>query len=640
MIRKLAFCIFLIFPVFFNSKAQEVRSFDGSDNNIANPNWGAANTLMNRLTTMRYGGNGYSDPGGEDRPNARMVSNTISAQDNFIENSHNLSDFFWGFGQFIDHDITFNLDTTSEFMSIEIPMGDEFFDPDSTGAQQMMMRRGAFDRSTGTSMNNPREQLNSISGFIDGSAIYGSDEARATWLRLGTDGKLKTSEGNLPPYNTTTGNFDDPIDPSAPLMIIEGHPRPEKYFVCGDVRANEQPGLTSFHTLFLREHNRQCDFLKTINPNWDDEKLFQEARRRVGALMQVVLYEEWLPAFGINLPSYTGYNSTVNPTIMSIFSSAAFRIGHTLVNEQILRLDDTGDLLSFGSIHIKEAFFKPEILKDEGGIEPFFRGMATQAQQEFDNKVVGTLRNFLFGLPGQGGLDLVAMNIERSRERGIADFNTIREDFGLSPYTDFSEINQDTTLTNDLQSAYVNVSSIDPWIGMVSEEPFGNSIAGETMTTIIAEQFRRLRDGDRFYYENDPAFSPLEISQLKSTRLSSIILRNTNIERIQQDVFHTDSQFLTVGILPFEHIRKIELIAYPNPTPDNFQLKVKTLVDDEANVSILDQTGRIIYSQVISLRSGENEFQFSLNRQLSPGMYIVTLRTSNDSGQLRLVKSN
>src|SRR6185503_14936385 len=106
-----------------------------------------------------------------------------------------------------------------------------------------------------------------ITAFIDGSQIYGSDEARALALRTMSGGQLKTSEGNLLPYDTA--GFPNDTG-GAPLAST---------FLAGDVRANENIELTAMHTLFVREHNRLAAQLAARNPTWTDEQLYQQARR-------------------------------------------------------------------------------------------------------------------------------------------------------------------------------------------------------------------------------------------------------------------------------------------------------------------------------------------------------------------------
>ena len=111
----------------------------------------------------------------------------------------------------------------------------------------------------------------------------------------------------------------------------------------GDARVNEQPNLAMMHTLFLREHNRVARKLGKVNPQWNDETLFQETRRVVVAEWQHIVYNEWLPIilgqknmkkFGL-YPLTKGfsnsYKTDFDPRITNAFGAAAFRIGHTMI---------------------------------------------------------------------------------------------------------------------------------------------------------------------------------------------------------------------------------------------------------------------------------------------------------------------
>ena len=84
----------------------------------------------------------------------------------------------------------------------------------------------------------------------------------------------------------------------------------------------------------------------------------------------------------------------------------------------------------FGNLLLREGFFRPERVTKEGGIDPILRGAVKHPSQEVDTKIVDELRNFLF-LKGGVGLDLAAINIQRGRETGIPDFNTVRQKLGL-----------------------------------------------------------------------------------------------------------------------------------------------------------------------------------------------------------------
>lgn len=50
----------------------------------------------------------------------------------------------------------------------------------------------------------------------------------------------------------------------------------------------------AMHALWVREHNRIANTLHVLNPQWKSERLYQEARKIVGALLQHITYNEWL----------------------------------------------------------------------------------------------------------------------------------------------------------------------------------------------------------------------------------------------------------------------------------------------------------------------------------------------------------
>jgi len=513
---------------------ENYRTIDGYENNLSNPEWGAAGTNLLRITDNGYS-DGVSAPGGLDRPNPRYLSNEIFAQDGLLNDRMGLSDYCWVFGQFIDHDIGLTPDGNEPAM-ISVPQGDRWFDPFNTGEVVIPMVRNVFDPETGASQSNPRQHPNLITSFIDGSGVYGSDEETANWLRTFSGGKLKSSAGNMLPFNTVTGEFDADIDPNAPHMDNPVR-LTDKLYVAGDVRANENPLLLGFHTLFMREHNRLCDELAEQHPDWDDERLYQHARKMVGGFIQSVVYNEWLPAMGVRLRRYRGYDEEVNPQLMNVFTAAAFRLGHTLLNGNLIRMNDEGEIMEEGNLPLRDAFFNPLVVAESGGIEPFLKGMGTQVQQGMDSKVIDDVRNFLFGPPGAGGLDLAAININRGRERGLPDFNTVRANFGLPKLFFFQQMDWNYNILIKMVKTYKNINKVDPWVGMLVERPRPNQLFGETIMKIMEHQFSALRDGDRFFYENDPVLSEEEKYEIRHTRLYDILMRNTSLEVMQRNVF-------------------------------------------------------------------------------------------------------
>lgn len=501
------------------------RTIDGSGNNTANPDLNAAGSPLNRMMSSDYA-DYVAQMSGLDRPGPREISNSVSDQSISKSNSLGVSDYVWQWGQFIDHDISLTDGVfPAEPAPIQVPVGDSHFDPESTGTQAMRFNRSTYDPTTGTGPDSAREQMNEITGWIDASNVYGSDDLRAAELRTndGT-GRLKISKGRLLPFNT------------AGLPNAGGSG--DELFLAGDVRANEQSALIAMHTLFVREHNRLARKIrKNSSYNLSGDEIYERARRIVGAEMQVITYREFIPALlGRNaLSRYRGYNPDVDPRIMNEFSTAAFRLGHSLLNEQILRVNRRGGEIRAGHLPLRNAFFAPTEIIDHG-IEPILRGLSQQLCQDLDAYVIDDVRNFLFGAPGQGGFDLAALNIQRGRDHGLPSYNDTREQMGLPRALSFDQISSDVDVQARLAAVYKNTDDIDLWVGGLAEDHRPGALVGELFFHILKRQFEVLRDGDRFWYRR--SLTRAELHKVRHVRLADIIRRNTRIGReLPRDVF-------------------------------------------------------------------------------------------------------
>ncbi|MEM7756366.1 MAG: peroxidase family protein [Planctomycetota bacterium] len=497
----------------------DVRTIDGTANNAANPLWGAAGVPMIRTAAVGYA-DGVSSPAGPGRPSARAVSNAVAAALVSKQNGKNASDYLWQWGQFIDHDIV-ETPVGDEAFDISVPMGDAFFDPFSTGTQVISM-----DRSAEVIVHGVRQQQNNITAYIDGSAVYGSDEGRLAALRaLDGTGRLLVSDGDLLPFNVDgLHNAPSDHDPS--------------FFLAGDIRASEQTGLAAVHTLFVREHNRLADEIRGDDPALSGDEVFERARAIVGAQLQAITYNEFLPLLlgpGA-IPPYRGYDASVDVGISNEFATAAYRVGHTMLSSTLFRMAPNMLPHPAGHLDLADAFFVPQETIDHG-IEPTLRGLCMQAAQEIDPQVIDAVRNFLFGPPGAGGFDLASLNIQRGRDHGLATYNQIRVAFGRPPAQAFDQVCSDPGVQAALASVYSSPSEIDAWVGLLAEDHKPGAMVGETLFRVLRDQFIRLRDGDRFWYES---YLPGPLAnEVRTTRLSDIINRNLQDggEPLRTDVF-------------------------------------------------------------------------------------------------------
>jgi hypothetical protein len=192
--------------------------------------------------------------------------------------------------------------------------------------------------------------------------------------------------------------------------------------------------------------------------------------------------------------------------------------------------------VSLGDATFNPTLFDPSLPNHEGDIDPILKGDASANAQEVSTKYINELRNTLFGPPGSPGTDLAAVDSQRGRDHGLADYNTTRVAYGLPPVTSFSQITSDVDLQNRLQAVYGNVDNIDLIVGCLAEDHLPGASVGSLTEAIIVDQFARLRAGDRYWYENN-LFTPQQLAAIENTTLADIIERNTGLTNIQDNVF-------------------------------------------------------------------------------------------------------
>jgi hypothetical protein len=454
------------------------RSLDGRGNNVRHPAWGRAGTQYLRVAAPRYA-DGVSTP--LDGPAPRYVSNRVFndvGQNLFSENG--LSQWVWAWGQFLDHDIGLRDERPAESVPIA-------FDP-ADPLERFRSDLGAipFARTPaapGTGRTTPRQQIDTISSYIDASQVYGVTARRLDWLREGeVDGdptdngaSLLLPEGYLPRADARGAAAAAP-----PIELFGAQSAdPASAIVAGDVRANDNVALTAVHTLFAREHNRIVARLPRTLPA---ELRFQIARRVVGAEIQYVTYTQFLPALGVKLARYGGYDPDVNPGLANEFATVGFR-AHSMVHGEFQATVPAGtyspsalerfraqgiDVVTSGAdvilvIPLHVAFGNPGLVP-EVGLGPLARALADQAQYRNDEQLDDALRSVLFQVPKPGAadsaacgtpavkpdcftgvIDLGAIDLERSRDHGIPRYNALRRAYGLAPKKTFTAITGEPT---------------------------------------------------------------------------------------------------------------------------------------------------------------------------------------------------
>ena len=488
----------------------DFRSIDGSNNNRADPTLNQANTDFARVGPANFA-DGFNEM--TTGPNPRTISNIVVAQEDAGEDGPHLTDdngialsgMMYAWGQFIDHDLDLQKSDTTKDISIPIPAGDPLL------SGSIPLTRVAIDPETGVP-GKPATAINTVTGWLDGSQIYGSDAATAASLRT-ADGHMKMSEGdNLP--------------------IVDGPQGPA--FAAGDVRAQENPDLTALQVLFVREHNYQVDRLQEEHPRWSGDRLYETAKAITTAEMVNITYSEFLPhLLGEDaIERYRGYDPTVDPRITEEFAGAAYRFGHSIVSDEISAISNLGEFTSEQTL--AESFFEAPETFAATGADGLLRHLSGDLANPLDAQIVDGLRNFLFDPPD--GMDLAAINIQRGHDLGLGTLNQTREALGLAPYTSFDQLSSDPETAAAFEKAYGSIDAVDLWAGGLAEDHAEGALIGPTFGRIIGDQFTALRDGDRYYFENQK-FDRETMREIESTTLSDLILRDTDTTAMQADAF-------------------------------------------------------------------------------------------------------
>jgi peroxidase len=485
----------------------EFRPIGGSGNNLENPAFDVVpGTAEIALAPLNFA-EGTTD-GLVDAPNPRTISNVIAGGtgakgQNADTTEPYASAWMYVFGQFVDHDIDLE-STPMDSAAIDITVPDD--DPGFTPGTTIAMTRDDRDPNTNTIVN-------TVAGDLDLSQLYGSTDDIAASLR-NADGTLQSSDNGL------------------------ALPVANDQFITGDPRVMENPELTAVTILFMREHNYWVATLKAQHSDWTGDQLYNMAKAITTAEYQNIVYTEYLPVLiGPVLGPYRGYDPTVNAQVTQEFSTAAFRMGHSQVSEDQEGVDNAGNVVYSQSL--AQAFFNTPEIDEANGIDPLLRSLSLDYSQMTDVYTVATLRNLLFaGLVGGDidEIDLIAIDIRRQYDVGLATLNGTRKAIGLRPYTSFAQLTDDPVLQASFQSLYGTIDNVDLFMGGLAERHGRGAIVGQTFQVIIASQFHHLRAGDRFFWQNQ-GFDRQTAWMIVNTTLATLMKRDTDSTNVAAHLF-------------------------------------------------------------------------------------------------------
>ncbi|KAM8817284.1 eosinophil peroxidase [Rhynchonycteris naso] len=571
--------------------SKQYRTITGRCNNKKIPWLGSSNTPLARWLPAEYE-DGLSLPfgwtPGKRRngfllPLVREVSNQIvrfPRERLAPDQGRALMFTYWG--QFIDHDLDFSPESPArvsftasvdcERTCAQLPPCFPIKIPPSDPRIRNQRDCIPFFRSSAScpqNKNTVRNQINALTSFVDASMVYGSEVSLSLRLRNRTNyhGLLAINQAYsdngraLLPFDNL---HDDPC-------LLTNRAARIPCFLAGDTRSTENPNLAAIHTLFLREHNRLAAELRRLNPQWTGDKLYQEARKIVGAMVQIITYRDFLPlVLGKDrarrtLGPYDGYCPNVDPRVANVFT-LVFRFGHTMIQPFLFRLDSQYRASAPNSrVPLSSTFFASWRIVHEGGIDPILRGlMGTPAKlNQQDSMLVDELRDRLFEQVRRIGLDLAALNMQRSRDHGLPGYNAWRRFCGLSQPRNLAQLSRvlrNRGLARKFLHLYGTPDNIDIWIGAIAEPLLPGARVGPLLACLFENQFIRARSGDRFWWQKKGVFTKRQRKALSQVSLSRIVCDNTGITTVSRDIFRANTY--PQGFVSCSSIRGLNLSAW------------------------------------------------------------------------------
>ncbi|KAG4079905.1 hypothetical protein HA402_015036 [Bradysia odoriphaga] len=507
------------------------RSIDGRGNNLKNPEWGASDTPFSRYGPQNYEDGIYKirkSVTGADLPNARLLVQNLlmkavrSPPPKVTYNMMGLLIIL-----FATHDLHYQVPTTPHCKDadirccskdgqyalpndlsnpacfpIEISKDDPFYKHENIGCLNVVRSQ----LGTYSNVVKPGQILNRATAYLDLSLIYGNHESELRPIRLYKGGKLRMGKGNLLPVD-----FNGKYLPSMDRFIVT-------------------PIASIWPALFARNHNNLAARLAKLNKHWDDETVFQEARRINIANFQFNLITAKSIEKVFNKVINESYSEERNAAT-SVEFSFTYRGGHYYIPQHMVLLHKN----SSETKHLQsDTIGKIEILEND--FDAVLRGAAQQHvnDEQYADEVVNRI-----GKDSKGyGLDLISLDIQRARDQGIPSFVEIRRKCKLQPeinsFDDFGKIFNKANVEL-LKSMYASYEDVDFYVGGLLEAfvSVANPFAGHTFGCIIGENYNNVMGGDIYYFshpENPHPFSTAQINAVRNYTIPNIFCANSGMK--------------------------------------------------------------------------------------------------------------
>jgi hypothetical protein len=512
-------------PADLDPALRQGRTIDGTYNDLNFPKMGSAGRRFGRNFPLDEV---YPDGPNLLIPNPRVVSRELMTREQFQPATFlNLLAASWI--QFMVHDWFVHERSTTDFVDIPTPPGDDF------GAASIHVPRTVPDPAPAGSTR-PPAYANPNSQWWDSSQLYGSDVGTAAKLRTKIGGKLRIEPTGLLP-----------VDPLTGVNLSGFH---DNWWI----------GLAMLHTLFTLEHNSICDLLAHQHTDWNDDQLYRIARLINSALMAKIHTLEWTCAIvpnpiivrGMHV-NWSGLAGEDKQDVLPFLNDSDILGGiigshhdhHTApfaFTEEFVSVYRMHPLmpddLTFSSLVTGRVLETRQLAGVTGVKTPSIAERITMSDlfYSFGTSHPGavTLHNYprtLQNLMRDDGehLDLAAVDIFRDRERGVPRYNQFRRLIHKDSVKSFDELTDNPEWRKQLKTVYNgDLEKVDLMTGLFAEPlPPGFGFSETAFRVFILMASRRLKS-DRFFTADYRAeiYTEFGVDYVKKNSMLTVLRRH------------------------------------------------------------------------------------------------------------------
>nr|ARU79622.1 peroxidase [Anopheles stephensi] len=374
----------------------------------------------------------------------------------------------------------------------------------------------------------PANQLNQATNRLDLSQLYGSLANDTKLLRAGKGGRLRAQLYDSAEYLQQADNDRLCVtDPNLETVCYDS----------GDTRVNVNPYITLLHTLFLRSHNRLAKHLALLRPSWTDDQLFAAARTVNTKLYQKIV-REWLTAVAGERATRTSQpTAPQDGRVSNEFATAAIRFYSTMMPGEISN--------ALGSYDLEHLFYRPKDLRKRDYFAHLVGSVLGQNAMSLDTAYVDDMAHLLFGVRNVG-LDVLALDIQRGRDHGLARYTDYYTLCNGKPVTGWADLER-ALKPDDLEmirASYATVHDVDLIVGAIAEWPVAGATVGPTLSCLIREQIDNSLDK-----AHEPQDSATPVA-LRADRVEAVLAEysaarfmcdTAQVDRVQRDIFRVPS---------------------------------------------------------------------------------------------------